>query len=103
MVSSIQKLNFLNFVITFRVHAATVSDNPDSLPLDLPQMRPNGLYKVGSEAQLGIFGPTIKVNNDLEFGSGLYLAFEYAKNAGFIQGGNNYFSKKTRFLFSILP
>ena len=77
MVSSIQKLNFLNFVITFRVHAATVSDNPDSLPLDLPQMRPNGLYKVGSEAQLGIFGPTIKVNNDLEFGRGLYLAFEY--------------------------
>ena len=60
MVSSIQKLNFLNFVITFRVHAATVSDNPDSLPLDLPQMRPNRLNKVRSEAQLGILGSAVK-------------------------------------------
>ncbi len=42
---------------TFGIHAATIGDDPHPLPLDLGEVRPNRLHKVGGVAQLRILRP----------------------------------------------
>jgi hypothetical protein len=42
---------------TFGIHAAAIGDDPHPLPLDLGEVRPNRLHKVGGVAQLRILRP----------------------------------------------
>jgi hypothetical protein len=47
----------LNGTGTFGIHAAAIGDDPHPLPLDLGEVRPNRLHKVGGVAQLRILRP----------------------------------------------